>query len=461
MVKIHNKTNRNNNLITLAEVATKPIPLTDNGKFAYYFMRKAWAKAGADNEPMMPEMTPVAHALTTDDYRVLRKAWQRASAKYDAVIAQRESGRRRYVYELLFAVLKHRRYWRVVLRRRGEKLFDLYELVDRVFGVAHLSRVSRKAAMQELGRWLKNDEKTDRACELMKRSREAAVSFWDRQPLFACAGELECRTLRSNWRHLGRYVSTRSVTAFRRDYWHVGRDGGGQPEIRFAIQHKLPELACRLVYRVGSIDANGGHIHMNCKHDRAIAAQAYDALRHHLSWFRYLAPMTRRRSRWCSVGACGTFADALATKFAAVSASQFERLGTVEVRLWPTSNKPADWRFRARLMQAIARWGDCTTVVIDSTQPVNNAAAPVAWEQFFRWAALNEPETLKEILRVMKVKVRTLNARRVIDRFGAAKCDEFVRQFDASEVRLRGYRRTARPIPAGLAGATLASSEDE
>jgi hypothetical protein len=112
-------------------------------------------------------------------------------------------------------------------------------------------------------------------------------------------------------------------------------------------------------------------------------------------------------------------------------------------------------------MQAIARWGDCTAVVVDSAQPVNNAAAPVAWEQFYRWAALNEPETLKEILRAMKVKVRTLNARRVIDRFGAAKCDEFVRQFDASEVRLRGYRRTARAVPAGLAAATLVHSGDE
>ena len=461
MVKIHNKTNRNHNLITLAEVASKPIPLTDNGKFAYYYMRKAWAKGGPDVAPLRPESTPVYHTLTSEDHDVLIKAWDRASAKYNAAIAQRELSQRRYVYELLFSVLKHRRYWRVVLRRRGEKLLDLYELVDRVFGVTNLARMARRSAEAELGRWLKNDETTDRACEMMKRSREAAVSFWDRQPLFACAGELECRTLRAHWRHLGRYISTRSVTGYRADYWHVGRDGGGQPEIRFAIQHKLPDLACRLVYRVGSIDANGGHIHMNCKHDRNIAGQTYDALRHHLSWFRYLAPMTRRRSRWCSVGSCGTFATALTTKYAAVSASQFGRLGTVEVRLWPTSARPADWRFRARLMQAIARWGDCTTVVVDSTQPVNNAAAPVAWEQFFRWAALNDPETLKEILRAMKTKVRTLNARRVIDRFGAAKCDEFVRQFDRSDVRLRGYRRTARPVPAGLAASLLAPADDQ
>lgn len=461
MAKVHNKTNRNNR-VTLHEVVNKRIPLSDNGKFAYYFLRNAWAKDGVNNEPIPPELTPVYHSLTSEDMAVLKKAWARVNSKYRDEVRRRRASRRRYVYELLMAALKNRRYWRVILRSDGTKLKELYEQADRVFGVEYLAEMGKHDALRELGRWFKRDEKSSRSCEMMKRSREAAVSFWARQPLFACAGELECRTLRGHWRHLGRFISTSRVRDYRADYWHVGRDGGGQPEIRFAIQHKLPDLACRLVYRVGSIDANGGHIHMNCKFDRDIATQTYDALRYHLSWFRYLAPMTRRRSRWCSVSACGTFDVALTTKYAAVSASQFDRIGTVEVRLWPTSARPADWRFRAGLMQAIARWGDCTEVVIDSTQPVNNATAPVAWEQFFRWAALNQPEALKEILRAMKAKVRTVNGRRVIDRYGAAKCDEFVRQFDTSGVRLRGYRRTLRPIPAGLAGAALlADPEDQ
>jgi hypothetical protein len=132
----------------------------------------------------------------------------------------------------------------------------------------------------------------------------------------------------------------------------------------------------------------------------------------------------------------------LGRKYSAVSAAQFERLGTVEVRLWPTSRKPSEWRMRAALMQAIARWSE------DNVTPeasVTNETAPQAWASFYRWAAIHEPETLKEIIKAMKAKVRTINnTSRNVDRYGALKCDEFVRHFDASDTRLSGYRRMPR-----------------
>jgi hypothetical protein len=98
-------------------------------------------------------------------------------------------------------------------------------------------------------------------------------------------------------------------------------------------------------------------------------------------------------------------------------------------------------------MQAIARWSEDHA---SADSPINNETAPQAWEQFYRWAAIHEPETLKDIIKAMKAKVRTINnTSRSVDRYGAVKCDEFVRQFDASDTRLRGYRRVERqPVTA-------------
>jgi hypothetical protein len=101
--------------------------------------------------------------------------------------------------------------------------------------------------------------------------------------------------------------------------------------------------------------------------------------------------------------------------------------------------------------------------------PINNATSTIAWEAYYNWAAEHDPDALKAILRAMRAKVRTLtrpprsrNARSLFDRFGALRCDLFVRQFDESGIRLRGYRRTALPaVPVISATPGYAEADDE
>lgn len=438
----------NNSITTLAAVASKPMPLSDQGRFAYWDLNTRWAKSLALGEsPMGWNQVANYGSLTNDDRTILQRAWKRAKAKWELSVALRRSQWKRNVSLVVYACIKHRKYLRAYTRKNENLgLQHFIELVRRNYGDEWVMETSSKEVRRELGKFFRQREK--RLLEAtMPSPREP--QYHDKLALYACSGELEADRLHNGYYRLdGKYVSNHGKFDYRKQYWHVGRDGGGQHEIRFLIAHRLTDAACRLVSRLGSTSRNGGHIHINCKRNEVLGQSVFYALRYHLSWFRYLAPYTRRRSRWCNVHDTGSWGDALNRKYAAVSANTFLHTGTVEVRLWPTSRRADEWRFRANLMRAIARWGedndrhDCET-------PISNETAVQAWESFYRWAAIHEPETLKSILRAMKVKARTVSGSRNVDRFGAVKCDEFVRQFDATDIRLRGYRRAVRqPVTA-------------
>lgn len=436
-----------NNTITLAEIASKPMQLTEHGRYAYWYMRTNWQRTlERGDDSRLITNAPNRDELSTEDMLILQKALKRVRLKVELRQAQRELTFTRDLALLIVGFLGKRKFFRSTLRYQGYKLSHLLDEIRGKFSRHDLLKMGRAERQREIGNWFRKWEK-----RLLKEAttREEAT-YYDRLPLYECSGELEAQSLRHARWFGGSYLSTNRVRSYKKAYWDVGLDGGGQPEIRFRIAHKLPEVACNLVNRIGSIDRNGGHIHINCKRNEAIGQSVFFAMRNHLSWFRYLAPLTRRRSRWCNVQDTQSHWDAaLGRKYAAVSASNFTSLGTIEVRLWPTSRKPSDWRFRASLMQAVARWSedhaDCSGEV-----PISNETAVTAWASFYRWAAVHAPDTLKQILAAMKAKARTHDNRTGnIDRFGAAKCDEFVRQFDASETRLRGYRRVERqPVTA-------------
>lgn len=433
----------NNSTHTLAEVASKPMSLSEDGRYAYWYLRNRWEKS--NGAPATLDSAPNYYVLEHEDKNVLKRAYDRVRRRYLDERSERQRRHLRAVASVIVGCLQHRKLYRRTFRKDGVTLQDLVDRIRNHFGNDWFAASNHHQIVKGVGQFLKSLEK-----KKLGQLQPAPLTpeYWDRLPLYECSGELEASGLRpAKYLPSGRYVSTANVRSYRKPYWDVGRDGGGQHEIRFRITQKLPDVACNLVSNIGSIERNGGHIHINCKRDEDIGKSVYYSLRYHLSWFRYLAPLTRRRSRWCAVAdCCEDWDNALARKYAAVSAAQFERLGTIEVRLWPTSRKPSDWRFRASLMQAIARWSE-DHVIPDS--PISNETAPQAWESFYRWAAIHEPETLKSIIKAMKAKTRTINNSRNVDRFGAAKCDEFVRQFDTSDIRLRGYRRAVRqPVTA-------------
>jgi hypothetical protein len=434
-----------NNTTTLADVVTKPMQLTEHGRYAYWYLRSNWNRALADGETRIEYDPPNQYHLTDEDGSILRKAYKRVRLKIELQQAQRELTFTRDLALLVVAHLGKRRFFKTQIRK-DYNLTSVMDSVRRNVSRAELLKMSRAERQREVGQWLRHWEK-----RLLKEAQSRIEeSYYDRLPLYECSGELEAQSLRTSRWTGDRHLSTNRVRSYKTPYWDVGRDGGGQPEIRFRITQKLPDVACNLVSRIGSIDRNGGHIHLNCKRDEEIGRCVYFAMRHHLSWFRYLAPLTRRRSRWCNVqDTMSDWESAKSRKYAAVSAGQFTRLGTIEVRLWPTSRKPSDWRFRASLMQAIAKWSEDHADCSGET-PISNETAVQAWESFYRWAAIHTPSTLREILKAMKAKARSADTRtRNIDRFGAAKCDELVRQFDASDTRLRGYRRVERqPVTA-------------
>lgn len=438
----------NNSITTLSEVASKPMQLTDHGRYAYWYLSTRWGGSLSEGTaPIRWDHAVNYGELTVDDCEVLKKAYRRAYSKYQTILDERRARLSRNIALVVAACLKHRRFLRAWSRKNdGAGLQHFIDEVRDQFGENWIVQSTPKQVRQEVGKFFRNREKSALRNAMHPKPE---MPYWDKLPLYECSGELEATSLHAYKLHpSGRTISTNRIRGYRKPYWDVGRDGGGQHEIRFRIAHRIPDVACGLVRSAGSIERNGGHIHINCKRDEEIGKAVFHSFRYHLSWFRYLAPLTRRRSRWCGVQETGSWTQAQSVKFAAVSANTFRHTGTVEIRLWPTSRKPSEWRFRSSLMKAMARWSEDNDERNHET-PISNETAPQAWESFYRWAAIHEPETLKAVLKAMKAKARSIDSTRNVDRFGAAKCDEFVRQFDATDIRLRGYRRAVRqPVTA-------------
>jgi hypothetical protein len=132
-----------------------------------------------------------------------------------------------------------------------------------------------------------------------------------------------------------------------------------------------------------------------------------------------------------------TWDEAKRRKFAAISANNWNRFGTVEVRLWPTSKNAKDWQFRADLMEALARWSISRKPTAETVCDTNRANGQAAWMQFVEFAALYSPRVLRQTLALVKRR-----ARQSRDQNAATECREYIRLFEASGIQVRGYRRS-------------------
>lgn len=303
-------------------------------------------------------------------------------------------------------------------------------------------RQDRDTKLRILGRFLRTEAahiiaiKHQELCEKLDGNK----LFHNRLPMYACSGELEFSSINS--------IKLSRLSKVRNKFWDIGHDGGGQHEVRFLIHEKLPDYACSLVNRLGGTARNGGHIHLNCRKDEQVAIRVYNALRYHLSWFRFLEPKARRESRFCRVGYTSQrFKDSKGNKYSAVTASSFEHYGTVEVRLWGTTADPDLWHSRARFMQAIAKWSESNESLDETNQahPIKVDVGIVGFRRIAEWLHANDMQTLKWVVTSLRKRSR----QRSRDPHAASVSADLFNTFLNMNLKIPGVRlpKPTTPMP--------------
>jgi hypothetical protein len=263
--------------------------------------------------------------------------------------------------------------------------------------------------------------------------------------LYSCSGELEANRMdihrlfkisRGNGSQYGSHYLWRHSK-----HLNFSRDGGGQAEVQFHIRPELVRVVCGLVSEIGRVNKNGGHIHLNCQMDEQIGERVFNSLRYHLSWTRWLVPYARREHNWSSVSATAqTFHEAKRVKACALSCNTWNKTGTVEMRLWGTSDKESEWLGRRNLMQSIAKWSESNDPCEFGVKPINQETAATAWPAFYQYASRFAPEGLAYALKTFRKKIRS-TATASLDRNAAIG---FMRSWEDSGLTCRGYRCRTR-----------------
>lgn len=427
---------------SLKALANLPHGLTDAGIFGLWYIRTGQLKPSHETIHDIP----LIRQTTDKDRSALTRAFTRVRDAYFSAEKEAQQQNDIALMRRLLTVMRGRKVSRRLLGREWklrEAFFTLTASQQTRYNlqtIAHPDKTERTRAFRGLGESLARYE--DRA--IARHANCDTFAYARSLPLYACSGELEADSLHRDKLH--RLSSRRTA------FWDVGRDGGGQYEIRFRLAGNLAALASGMVYRLGTTSRNGGHIHLNCQGDEQIGTRVFDKMREQIAWMRYLCPLHRRRGRWSSVAEIQPdFQSAKRVKGAALSTYAWNKTGTVEMRIWGTTDNPAEWSFRSRLMQAVARMSETQPVThINRAALSDSNARRNAWQDFFNWTAENDPQILRETLHALRKKGRTTR-----DSHGAMRARECVEQFDASGVRLNGYRRRSTITENSNTGTTV------
>lgn len=382
---------------------------------------------------------PFADDLKGEEFDMLTETATRLSKRHAQEVRDHRKMVERSGRRLFITSAKNRKGMGEVMQRQGGSMAVWRNFIRRY--EPSMQRTKSPVELEKLfGSYLKDLHKRN------VREKEAHIAdmkavkerLSNKLDLYACSGELEFLA-----------VDRRKVDRMRGsvngwtigDFWNLGRDGGGQHELRFRIAGNVPNAACSIVSRLGGASRMGGHIHINCKADSLIGRKVYSALRRNLCWMRWLVPESRRANHFCGVSMTPvTFDEATSRKYAAISANTWSYTGTIEMRLWPSSSKAIDWQNRAKLMQSIAKWSEGYT--LDELQalavlPIARDQQASAWRSYYLWASENDAEALLIAINLLRAKSRQSSS----DARGATEAGELVSQFNASSTRLVGYRR--------------------
>lgn len=461
----------------LISIINRPIPnVSDQFKVCYWEVHNMLAACNENPHELDLYSTPYYRKLQYEERQLIMKVINRHALRYEDATTREVASIRTQLARVLLSNGRRRKY----AKRFFGKAWKLNTLIDQFISHHYgdpQSRYSMTSVLEflkknpidlrkQVGNFFHRAERT----YLRSKAPAAVVEqpYYMKLPLYECSGELECT--RANF-------GTR-VASIHRDYWDMGRDGGGQPEIRFRISGNLPRLACSKVVNLGPATKNGGHIHLNCRKDEWVGQRTFFAFRYHMSWFRYLEPYARRNHRHASVDAVPReWRNAKGYKFAAISANCWSRYGTVEIRLWGPSRNPKDWAMRSELMKAMARWAEYAEMVnavgeneqsgigaMAATVPYpgqdNPEARPLGHEQmpvphwmlnpplcknenskvafmdFARWCAVSAPDVLRWVLKKFAKKASAPRDARAQE-----MARTYVRMFNESSIRLPRYRR--------------------
>lgn len=355
---------------------------------------------------------------------------------------------------LFFMLAVNRKVYRMARARHRERTAQSFAKFWNVRCRDVARCTTRLDLLRLVGSFLKGQE----ADFLMNRQEEVRIA--NAKPLtklldlYTCSGELEFNEVKS--RKVGKLGLQRG------EFWELGRDGGGQHELRFRITSTLPRAAVSIVQSLGPVTRNGGHIHMNCKGDTAIGERVFHALRYHLKWFQWLCPMVRRNNRFCHVENVSLkFADAMNdNKYAAIAANTWDRTGTVEVRVWPASADAGDWTGRAAFMKGIAKWSERTPeyftdaslgeqglYAIGAVSDNTNLNEQENFLELVEWMTEHDSATLRWLTSEMREKAKGEPARNGrVDQEGVTRCYELMRAYEDCDLRKPiGFRRMRKP----------------
>jgi len=385
--------------------------------------------------------------LNSDDRKELDKYFHRRFAKSTETRRALNEKGKRVLRDLFFEEVKKRgplkeevRRFRPLMYLFDDFMSDFDAITIRRF--ANKNKIDLMEARIKAGQKLATYEKhiiemANERIEALRRQKK--VPLYLELPLFACSGELEADQMKVGKvskiaRNKG--ANHRVTYAWKfNDKLDFGVDGGGQAETRFLIEGSLPDLVCNCVEKIGEARRNGGHIHINVQNNETIAETVFLSFRYHLSWFRWLVPAVRRHHRWCNIDSTpDNWRSARNEKACAISGNSYYRTGTVEIRLWPTSDKATEWRGRAALMQAMAKWG--VERAFNGVFQINKSVGEAAWTEFFCWAAKKHPEGLRYALRTLRRKMRSCTEE--VDR---VECGRLYQLFLDSGVTVAGFRR--------------------
>jgi hypothetical protein len=428
----------NNSTTTAQELIGKalrlsPIINTRPMRSTAFWIARELIKAGATTD----EVDGLCRAATQDERTMLARMKDRQQAAGRANVRGRDQLMiaRRLFYRVA-ADHPARRIYRAAAGRTLKHLWDYYSQqvsYDRMYRDVKAGGSILHERIQRIGRWM-HDNAADHLKRYKSPNAKGPKAYRDKLPLYACSGELEFAGLD--------HAKAHKLGIMRGEWWNLGRDGGGQHELRFLITGRVPDAACSVVSRLGSSQANGGHIHCNAAGDEATGKRVYQAFRVQLAWARFLVPLHRRRHRHASVDRVPlTFNMARSHKFAAISANTWSRTGTIEIRVWPTTNKPTEWNGRAALMQSWARWSETAGAasMVDDNNPLPlsiRSAGFDAFDSWIAWAAANDSGAALYALRLIRAKARRSRQ----DSRGIEWCRDLMSRFAASGVRVRGFR---------------------
>jgi hypothetical protein len=455
---------------SISAIASLPIPMSDAFKVSYWDLRRKIDQNTEPNRICVDNLACYQNLQSNERVEII-KVLERYELRFDSIHQETSANLRSTIAKLLLKTAKKRHFSSRFLKTR----WKLNELVDEfgcaVWGAPLKSDSATRCAKSFLRR---ADRDVLREVHAFLKRREwqiidasmppspNQIPLYLRLPLYACSGELECS--RADYSGSIRHRVT--------EFWNMGHDGGGQPEIRFRIAGSLPRLACSKVRTLGPASRNGGHIHLNCRADEWIGARTFFAFRYHLSWFRYLENSTRRNHRHTAVDATPRdWRGAKGIKFAAISANNWNKFGTVEVRMWGPCKNAKEWFKRAEFMKAMARWAefaestpaDGTLLATPESLPypgspagwipagvpgsatphwlsrpplIKNENSKVAWLDFARWCASAAPDVLRWVLQKFNKKARASR-----DQRGRMMARVYVDLFNQSDIRLARYRR--------------------